>query len=222
VKNTSGNAECAGSCSGMCKGSCDIDVTADASCEGKCRGECTVTKEGNAGCEGGLRAQCRGKAGASIECKTKCDGEFEPPKVDAKCQAKVQADAKLSVKCTPPRVALNYRLRASAFADLEARLRFESALKSLVQVRLPALKAAVARSKSVGDAGKDLVTAANGAFKGAINEAKGQSGIDVKFVFGLGCAAEQIGKVEGIITGSTKTVSDAVAAAGKIEAALQI
>jgi hypothetical protein len=222
VKNTSGAAECAGSCDGMCKGSCDVEVSAEANCEGKCRGECKVKKEGTADCKGGLKAECRGKAGASVECKTKCDSEFEPPKVDAKCQAKVQADAKLSVQCTPPRVALQYRLKASAFANLEARLRFENGLKSLIKVRLPALKAAIARSESVGDAGRDLATAATGAFKGAIDEAKAEGGVDVKFVFGLGCASEQIGDVQGIITGSAKAVTDAVAAAGKVNAALEI
>lgn len=222
VKNASGNAECAGSCSGMCKGSCDVEVSADATCDTKCRGECKVKKEGTANCKGNLKAECRGKAGASIECKTKCDSEFEPPKVDAKCEAKVQADAKLSVQCTPPRVALQYRLNASAFVDLKARVRFESALKSLIKVRLPALKAAVARSKSVGDAGSDLGTAAKGAFKGAIADAKAEGGVDVKFLFGLDCAGKQIDAVEEIITTSTKAVTDAVSAAGKIETALKI
>lgn len=222
VKNASGDAECAGSCSGMCKGSCDIDVSADASCSGKCRGECTVTKEASAGCEGGLRAQCRGKAGAAIKCDTKCDGEFEPPEVDVKCKAKVHADAKLNVKCTPPRVAFNYRLKASAFADLKARLRFEAALKGLIDVRLPALKVAVERSKLVREAGADLATAATGALKGAVAEAKGKAGVDVKFVFGLGCAAEQLESVKTIIDDSTKALSSSLTAAGKIEAALKI
>ncbi|HET8934664.1 MAG TPA: hypothetical protein VFN67_14545, partial [Polyangiales bacterium] len=222
VMNTSGKAECAGSCTGMCKGSCDVDVSADASCSGKCRGECTVTKDAMAGCEGGLRAQCRGKAGAAIKCDTKCDGEFEPPEVDVKCKAKVHADAKLNVKCTPPRVAFNYHLKASAFADLKARLRFEAALKSLIDVRLPALKVAVARSKSVSEAGADLSAAATGAFKDAVAQAKGKSGVDVKFVFGLGCAAEQLDDVKKIIDDSTKAVSTSLTAAGKIQTALKI
>jgi len=222
VKNAAGEAKCAGSCSGMCTGSCDVEVSAEAECKGTCRGECKVKKEGTANCMGNLKAECRGKAGASIECKTKCDSEFEPPKVDAKCEAKVQADAKLSVQCTPPRVALQYRLKASAFADLKARIRFESGLKSLIKVRLPALKAAVARSKSVGEAGSDLGTAAKGAFKGAIEDARAEAGIDLKFVFGLGCAADQVDEVEGIITGAAKAVTDSVSAAGKVESALKI
>ena len=222
VKNAEGETKCAGSCNGMCTGTCDVEVSAEANCSGKCRGECKVKKEGTADCKGGLKAECRGEAGASIECKTKCDGEFEPPKVDAKCEAKVQADAKLSVQCTPPRVALQYRLNAMAFANLEARIRFETGLKSLIKVRLPALKAAVARSKSVGDAGKDLATAAKGAFKSAIADAKAEGGVDVKFLFGLNCAGEQIDEVEGIITGSAKAVTDAVSAAAKVESALKI
>lgn len=223
VKNTDGEAECAGSCSGMCEGTCDVEVSADAGCSGTCRGECKGTA-GDVDCDGALKAECRGKAGASIECKTKCDGEFEPPKVDAKCEAKVQADAKLNVQCTPPRVALQYELKAGAgvFADAKARLRFESALKSLIKVRLPALKAAVARSKSVGEAGNDLTVAAKGAFKGAIDDARAQAGVDVKFLFGLRCASEAVDDVEDIISDSAKAVTDAVAAAGKVEAALKI
>jgi len=205
----------------MCKGSCEAQVAGDAQCMGTCRGECTVTKEAKAGCDGGIRAQCT-KPSGTVKCNTKCDGNFDPPMVDAKCQAKVQADAKLNVQCTPPRVALNYRLKASVTGD--ARFRFENALQSLVTVRLPGLKAALARSAIVGEAGKDILDAAadGGSFKKAVAEAKAKGGIDVKFLFGLGCAVEQVDDVRNILKSSTDLLSNSLSSAAKIEATLKI
>jgi hypothetical protein len=46
--------------------------------------------------------------------------------------------------------------------------------------------------------------------------------VDVKFVFGLGCAVEQLKSVKTIIDDSTKAVSASLTAAGKIESALKI
>ena len=222
VKDSMGKAQCAGSCSGMCTGSCDVDVSADAKCDGKCRGECTVTKAGDAGCEGGVRAQCRGKAGAAIKCDTKCDGEFTPPMVDARCQAKAHADAKLNVQCTPPRVALQYRLKASLMG--EARLRFQNALDSLVTVRLPGLKAAVARSSIVQDAGKDILAAAanGGSFKDAVVAAKAKGSADLKFVFGITCAAEQVDDVADILKDSADKLAASLKVAGTVQSSLKI
>ena len=180
-----------------------------------------MTKDAKAGCEGGLRAQCTKPMG-TVKCNTKCDGNFQPPQVDAKCQAKVQADAKLNVQCTPPRVAFNYRIKAGL--DAMARLRFVNALDSLVKVRLPGLKAALARSAIVGEAGKDIVAAAanGGSFKKAIADAKANGGIDVKFVFGLGCATDQIDDVGDILKSSTDLLAGSLSSAAKIEATLKI
>jgi hypothetical protein len=213
--------QCAGTCTGMCKGSCTAEVSADASCKGKCSGECTVTNP-SAGCEGAIRAECKAKANASIMCNTKCSGEFEPPKVKAECQARVDAQAKLDVQCTPPRVSFNYKIKASL--SLQDRLQFESGLKSLVSVRLPALKAALKRSELVNDAGADLLTAAGGALKGAVEVAKDKNGVDAKVAFGLGCALDVIGSndIKAIVDGSTANLKRSVDAAGKINSALKI
>jgi hypothetical protein len=221
VKDASGNAQCQGQCTGQCTGTCTADVTADASCKGKCSGECTMTNP-SAGCEGGIRAQCKAKANASIKCETQCDGDFEPPMVKAECQARVHAEAKLSVQCTPPHVALNYRIKAAAKLELAAQLRFEAALKSLVEVRLPALKAAVKKSDSVTDAGAELATSAGGALKDAVNATKAKAGIDVKVVFGLGCAANELPNVKRMVDGSTTNLKRSVDAAAKVNAALGV
>jgi hypothetical protein len=172
-----------------------------------------------AGCQGGIRAQCRGKAGASIKCDTKCDGEFEPPKVKAECEARVHADAKLNVQCTPPRVAFNYVFKANAMLTIEERVRFESGLKSLISVRLPALKAALARSKMVAEAGATLGNAAGDAL---VNSAKVSATGNVKALFGLGCAADQMKLVPAVLKGSTDTLNASISAAGKVESALKI
>jgi hypothetical protein len=219
AKDDQGNVKCAGQCSGMCKGTCRVDVTADASCKGKCTGECTYTPP-SGGCEGAIRAQCKAHANASIMCDTKCDADFEPPMVKAECQAKVEADAKMNVQCTPPHVAFNYRVKAGL--KLEDQLRFEAALKALVDVHLPALKVALKRGDSVTSAGKDLSAAASGALMNAVNETKAKAGVDVKVLFGLGCAVKELPKVGDIIEGASDNLSKSVSAVGKINDALKI
>ena len=217
VKDASGMAKCAGQCQGMCTGKCKAEVSADASCKGKCNGECTYTPP-EANCEGAIRAQCKAKANASIMCDTKCDGEFEPPKVKAECEAKVHADAQLNVQCTPPHVAFNYKIKASVTG--EARLRFEAALKALIDVRLPALKAALRRGDLVTSAGADLSVAASGAFKAAVDTAAGKASLRAKF--GLGCAALQLPDVSKIVDGSTANLKRSADAAAKINSELKI
>ena len=155
-------------------------------------------------------------------CDTKCDGDFQPPSVKAECQAKVHADAKLNVQCTPPHVAFNYKLKASltAAAQLEARVKFEAALKTLIDVRLPALKAALKRSELVASAGADLSASAKGALSTAITAAQANAGVHAKV--GLGCAALQLPNVGKVVDGSTANLQRSVDAAGKINAALNI
>jgi hypothetical protein len=219
VKDSSGAAKCAGKCSGKCTGKCRAEVTADASCKGTCSGECSYTPP-EANCEGAVKAQCKAKANASIMCDTKCDGDFQPPSVKAECQAKVHADAKLNVQCTPPHVAFNYKLKASIAGDIKARVKFEAALKALIDVRLPALKAALKRSDLVVSAGADLSAAAGGALKGAVTTAQANAGVRVKV--GLGCALIALPDVSKIVDGSTANLKRSVDAAGQINAALSI
>ena len=214
------DGKCAGSCSGMCKGSCTAQATAQVNCGGKCSGECVETRKPEAGCMGGIRASCEAKANAKIQCDTKCSGEFEPPEVKAECKARVHADAKLNVQCTPPKVEFAYKVKADLKG--EARVRFDAAFNSLIKVRLPALKAAVARSSLVTSAGGDLSGAAGVALKGAVDAARTKSGVDIKVAFGLGCALEELKAVGDIVTTANNTVKASVDNAAKITGQLKI
>jgi hypothetical protein len=222
VKDASGAAKCQGQCTGTCSGSCEVAVTGDAGCSGTCSGECTLTRAPSAGCEGGVRAQCKATGSASIKCDTKCDGEFDPPMVKAECQAKVHADAKLKVQCTPPHVAFNYRIKANLGLTVTEQVRFEAAMKSLIDVRLPALKLAMKRSELVNDAGVELGTASGGAFKAAIDATRKSASADIKVLFGLGCAADQLPNVKRAIDASTAKLQASVNTAQQITNALNI
>lgn len=220
VKNTKGEVECAGKCNGMCTGSCEAEFAAAAECKGTCKGECTVTNP-EAGCKGAVRAECKAKADAMVMCEGKCTGEFEPPSAKVECQASARADAKINVQCTPPRVALSYKLKATgtAQADILARAKFEAALKVLVSTRLPALKASLARADSVVDAGADLVASAGGALKGAFEAgAKGS----VRVQFGLACGVAELPKVKTVIDSSTTKLKTQIDAAAKITSMLKV
>jgi hypothetical protein len=216
VKNADGKAECAGSCSGMCKGSCETELAAGAKCEGSCKGECTVTNP-MGGCKGGIRAECKAKADASIMCKGKCEGEVTPGSAKVECEASAKAEAKMNVTCTPPRVALQYKIKAGL--DAMARAKFEAALKVLIDARLPALKAEVAKANSVVKAGGDLSAAAGGALEGAFDVAGRGS---LKTQFALGCALGELEDVGKVVSGATSTLNTQIEAAGKLTSMLKI
>jgi hypothetical protein len=220
VKNASGSAECAGECDGMCTGSCEAELAVAASCMGTCKGECTVTKP-SGGCEGGIRAECKAMANASVMCDGKCVGEFEPPMAKAECKASAKADAKINIQCTPPRMSLSYKLKVAAGAEIQARAKFEAALKTLVNTRLPALRAEIARGNSVSSAGADLVTAAGAAVSGSIETTiKGDASFRAKF--GLACAVKELPKVKTVIDKSTNELKAQLDAAGKITGMLKV
>jgi hypothetical protein len=204
----------------MCQGTCEAEFAAAAKCEGSCKGECTVTNP-KAGCMGAVRAECKAKADASVKCEGKCEGEFEPPSAKVECQASAKADAKINVQCTPPRVGISYKLKATgtAQADILARAKFEAALKILVSTRLPALKASLAKADSVVGAGADLATAANGALKGAF-EAAAEGSVRVKF--GIGCAVLELPKVKTVIDKSTTNLKTQIDAAAKVTSMLKV
>jgi hypothetical protein len=216
AKNGMGNLECAGSCSGKCMGSCDAELAAGAKCDGECKGECTVTNP-MGGCKGGIRAECKAKADASIMCSGKCEGEVTPGSAKVECEASAKAEAKMNVNCTPPRVALQYKLKAGL--DAMASAKFEAALKLLVNSRLPALKAEVAKANSVVKAGGDLSGAANGALKGAF-DAAGKGSLRTQFA--LGCALGQLGDVGKVVSGATSNLNTQIEAAGKLTSMLKI
>jgi hypothetical protein len=192
--------QCAGTCDAMCMGTCEAKLAASAECKGTCRGECTVTNP-MGGCMGAAHAECKAKGSASVKCEGKCEGEITPPMASAQCQASAKAEAHVNVQCTPPRLALNYRLKVKTGADLMAQARFEGALKTLVSVRLPALLQASARADSIATAGEDLGVAAGDAVRVSITTlAKADASVKAKF--GVKCAFDELPKVDAAIKDS--------------------
>ena len=208
-------ADCAGKCDGMCTGSCEAEVAVEAKCEGTCKGECTVTKP-SGGCEGGIRAECKAKADAMVKCEGRCDGDITPPKASAECEASVKAEAKMNVQCTPPRLAIDYKLKAAAGAELMAQARFVAAVENL-KVRLPSLLAKIKRAEAVIDAGAELTGAADGAINGAI---KAAGSANARVAIGLGCALKAVPEVGKAVTAATTELQGSLSASAKLTAGL--
>jgi hypothetical protein len=105
------------------------------------------------------------------------------------------------VECTPPRIALDYTLKAGV--DVEAQARFVAAIENL-RVSLPGLFATMEQASSVSAAGVDLVNDAKGAVKGGISAAaKAVTKGDLRTVFGLACAAREVDNVGSVIKDSS-------------------
>jgi uncharacterized small protein (DUF1192 family) len=123
------------------------------------------------------------------------------------------------VQCTPPRATLAYKLKAGG--DVMARAKFEAALKVLVNARIPALKAEIARANAVREAGLSLATEAGGALEGAF-EAVVKADSSLRLKVGVLCAVDELPKVGAVINSSAdalKTQIDAaVAVMAKIKA----
>lgn len=213
-----GLTQCAGECDGMCMGTCEAEVDASASCEGTCKGTCTVSGP-EAECEGSARARCKANANASIMCKGKCEGDFEPPSASAECEASARAEAKLNVQCTPPELAINYKLKADV--DATAQARFVAALKTLVRVRMPALLAASARAKSVASAGEDLRLAATAAVETSVEGAL-EGDLSPKSQIGLACALGELEDVSDALSDSAERLNLSLTDAATVSAVLKI
>jgi hypothetical protein len=138
-----------------------------------------------------------------VMCEGRCDGEVTPPSASVECDASVKAEAKMNVECTPPRVAINYELKAAVGAELEAQVRFVAAVENL-KVRLPALLASIKRAELIADAGAGLSADAVAAIEGGV-EAAGDLGgeANLRVAFGLVCAVQTAAAVPGIITSAT-------------------
>lgn len=124
------SASFSGSCGGLCKGTCDGKKSDGASCAGKCVGSCSALAEGTCGgqcdgsCEMKAAGQCNGTCTGSCSTEMKapsCEGEIEPPKASAECNAACETHVQAEVKCEPARVALV--VQGSADAQLAATFR---------------------------------------------------------------------------------------------------
>jgi hypothetical protein len=173
----------------MCKGTCEVELEAEAKCMGTCRGSCKVTAP-SGGCTGAAHAECKAKAnGPSVKCNGKCEGKVEPPSAQVQCKASAKAQAQLNVQCTPPRLALDYRFKASVSAEAQAA--FQADLDTLVNVRLPALLQASAKADFVQDAGEGLGVAGKSALEAAFHTvADAKASFRTKF--GVTCAVDQV------------------------------
>jgi hypothetical protein len=216
VHNSKGQLECAGACDAQCTGRCERRLAAKAQCKGTCDGECTVVRS-DGSCEGGVRAQCTAMADAMVDCKGRCEGELRPPKAKAECETSAKAEAKINVQCTPPRLAVKYKLRADL--DATASAQFASAASNL-EVRLPALFAATEQASSVAQAQADLVGDGNAAVKGAVQAALSDSSMLQVKVVGLGCAIGQLDEVGHAIDQSSARLSANLDVSTKLRAAL--
>jgi hypothetical protein len=201
---TGAGGECAGKCDGMCQGSCEAELAAGAQCMGSCKGECTMTNP-SGGCEGGIRASCEAQAGAMVMCDGRCEGNIEPPSASAECEASVKAEAKMNVQCTPPRLAIDYELRAVT-----------AAIENL-KVRLPALLVSIKRANLAVEAGAELGGAAQAAIMGAFTAA-GEG--NARVFIGLACAVNQIGAVGTAVTDGTAQLQASITAAGDLTTGL--
>jgi hypothetical protein len=218
AKDSSGTAQCAGSCSGTCKGTCDVELSANLDCSGKCKGECTMTG-GSAKCDGAVRASCTAKdPEVGIKCDGRCDTNIVPPKAKAECEASAKAQASANVQCTPPHVAVTYKLKASL--EGEARAKFDAALTSFVKVRLPALLAEVKRAELVREAGTELGASVGTTVKSSFMTRMGDSKLSLKSTFGLACAAGEIDATTKILADSASALKTQIDAAAKVSAVL--
>lgn len=216
VRNLQGELECAGDCDAQCTGRCELKLAAQAQCNGMCDGECTVVRS-DASCDGGIRAQCTAMNDAMLECKGRCQGEIEPPKAKAECEVSAKTEAKLNVQCTPPRLAVKYKLKSNL--DAMASAQFVNAASNL-EVRLPALFAAIEQASSVTEAQTALIGDGNAAVKGAVNAALSDSSmLKVKLV-GLGCALGELDDVGNAIDGPSQRLSANLEVSAKLRAAL--
>lgn len=211
VQDANGVLSCNGACDAMCTGSCRTELAVNAKCNGTCDGECTVTN-GAVSCSGSVRASCQANVDATVMCDGQCDGEIQPTTVKAECETSARAQAKVNVRCTPPHLAMHYKLAVVASADLAVQTRFVTALEKL-RIKLPVLLASLKRAESVASAGELLTSSATGAVKSSFSLAtKGK--ITVKETIGLGCALTQLDDVgEAVTTSSDRLTADLTSAA---------
>jgi len=216
-----GTAKCEGSCMGMtdattgnCNGACMLSAGAqcNGSCTGQCKGECEYTP-GNAMCTGGAQVKCEAKANAQVECKGRCEGTVTPPMAKVECQASAKASAEVNAECTPPKLDVQFAVKADL--DATGKAEFE-AFRAVFVDAYAQILAEKARAKIVIDAGTGLTTAAGVAVKGAVQAVIDTPKVDLKASIGAGCALKELPNVGMSISGSTKKLTDSVTAVAEV------
>jgi hypothetical protein len=197
--------QCAGECDGTCDGSCETVLVTPATCEGRCGGECTVDDPQN-GCDGAIRRLCEARDNATITCAGRCLGDVEPPPAEVQCEHSALLQARMNVECAPPRIAIDYRLKAGLDPQIAARFR---AGVSVLAARLPTLLSTVARAEAMSQAGAQLTS--NRDIEAALEDALDRAGeSNLRLLFGLNCALRELDDVPRVIAPAADHLSDAV------------
>ena len=202
------NGNCNGACSGTCQGTCEL--SGGGTCAGRCEGTCEYTPPSGV-CDAGAEARCSATAEANVKCKGGCDGKATPPSVSAECQAKASAN----VECRPPSVEITWQFKAGLDAQAQAEFR---AWVGTFKVRLAGLLAAAAKVDVVLDASQNLVAAASGAVKGAVDQASASE--DLKLSIGAGCALLELPDVGATLNGSIQSLGASADAVVQIKAGI--
>ena len=203
-----------GNCAGMCMGECVADLSAGGSCDGRCEGNCEYTPPMGE-CEADASVSCRAMADASVECSGSCEGSVEPPEVSAECEASVEAKASASVECTPPTLAFEFEWAAGleGEAGVDARAEFRAWLEGF-RLHFGALLAARAKADIVVESAINLVAAADGAVRGAVDELTGDA--NIKAAFGARCALGELTVAADALAASQASL------AGNVEASVSV
>jgi hypothetical protein len=154
---------------------------------------------------------CEASPNDSVACAGRCVGELAILTARAECEAAIEAESRMSVQCTLPRVSVDYQLDPSL--DAETAARFQAGMR-LLQQRLPYLLAALARAEQIASAGTDLDRNARSAVEIAA-ESSDHAG-NFRVLFGLRCALGEIDHVREVVDAAgsrlTASVDDALAA----------
>lgn len=206
------NGDCAGKCDGQCQGTCELN--AGGSCTGKCTGSCEYTPPSGS-CEATAEARCEASANADIKCKGGCEGNVRPPQVKAECEASVEAKANASIECTPPALDVTWQWSAELQGDVNAQAEFKAWVTGF-KARYAGMLAATAKADILVQASGNLVTAAEGAVKGAF-EGISASG-DLKATIGAGCALTELPKAADALRTAGTELQGSLSAFAEISA----
>ena len=191
------DASFSGSCGGACTGKCDGKKVDGAACAGKCEGSCSAEASGQCGgkCSGACEMKAAGKCEGtctgecSVEMKApKCEGEMEPPKASAECNAQCETKVQAEVECTPGRVVVLVDGAADAGAAAKYKAALEKNLPAVIEVAVgmkdqalgvagnvkgvvEGVQAAVASVKASPQVGARLTACVAAPFKAAIDAA---------------------------------------------------
>lgn len=144
---------CTGTCEGFCEGECRQraeDGSCAGQCDGTCQGECVT--EAAAECSG----ECRGSCSVEWE-RPYCTGNYDPPQVNADCNAACEAHVDASLECRPGQA----ELIVSGGPDAEAIERLER-VRAAVRVGLGNINTIHERLTRLQHSARDVIARMNG------------------------------------------------------------